>query len=233
MDSIQTSRTHDGQPYFAGRHCNPCPVCICPCWPRWNSSIGADDDQCDCWLGTCFCGNLFEASLCVCLENSSLGYPHELYRDSTCCSVVSSLTHPEYNDEEFAASHCFCCREDDEDDACYCHPYTNYKGKEQLAYCSFFSYESPEYKQYRADWQEWWKSQGRNAGARRPMRMIRWLVLNVLYAWLNYMKYYHRRLQWLLREEYQLLLIIPFHVHYPGYHYYNHLNEQYSTNLQN
>ena len=174
MDSIQTSQTRDGQPYFAGRHCNPCPVCICPCWPRWNLiSIGGDDKQCDCWLGTCFCGNLFEASLCVITSKENLGYPHELYRDSTCCSVVSSLTHPEYNDEEFAASHCFCCREDDEDDACYCHPYTNYKGKEQLAYCSFFSYESPEYKQYRADWQEWWKSQGRNAGARRPMRMIR------------------------------------------------------------
>ena len=172
-DVIQTRQTHDGQPYFAGRHCNPCPICICPCWPRCNWSIGADDNQCDCWLGTCFCGNLFEASLCVIISEEKLGYPHELYRGSACCSVVSSLTHPEYYDEEFAAHHCFCCREDDGDDACYCHPYTNYSGDEQRAYCGCFSYGSPEYKQYRADWQEWWESQRKNAGARRPMRMIR------------------------------------------------------------
>ena len=111
--------------------------------------------------------------MCLITGPIRLDYPHELYRDSTCCSVVSSLTHPEYNDEEFAASHCFCCREDDGDNAYYCHPYTDYGGKEQLAYCSFFSYESPEYKQYRADWQEWWKSQGKRPSAPRPLRMIR------------------------------------------------------------
>ena len=116
-----------------GRTCNPCPICICPCWCRHTCDImGADDgDQCDFWLFPIFCGNFCEFSLCTYFNNENMpGYPNVLQRGSTCYpTIISKVTDVEWKNQDFAAHHFSCCHDETENNSeqtnqCFCQPYT-------------------------------------------------------------------------------------------------------------
>lgn len=145
------------EPKIEGTRCNPCPICICPCWPRYNWSFGNDDNQCDFWCCTAFCGNLCEVSLCVFISGNATGYPHQKDRKTAIfpCTVMSAALTPKVRDHEFAAHHCVCCRGDDSDEAWYCLPYVDYGGKSHGNQCACCNYDHPAYASSRKRWEEW------------------------------------------------------------------------------